>query len=188
MGTGREMRKFLKEITAALSDRVEPPASPLDLFKAMCAAVSEMEGRKITLRLSRFPDDSSSGLLLDLGERGLVVVIEERTSPDHQLVILGHELWHQRKGHCTHGTAGSSMAARLLSPSTADWEVLAPRLSAVAARTAFDEHTESEAERFGLALAAKFRPWLNGPHARGPLRTRTVEDRISASLIYRGQL
>ncbi|MER5222914.1 toxin-antitoxin system, toxin component [Streptomyces flaveus] len=182
-----QMRKFLADITKAVTQRVDVPANPRDLFEAMCAAVSELQDKEVKLRFAAFPDDTGSGLLLDFGDKSLVV-IEERTSPEHQLVILGHELWHERAGHCSHDADGTAMAARLLSTGDTDWDELAPQLLAVAARTEFAEHDEHQAEKFGLKLAGKFRSLMSGPHARGPVRTDTVEDRMSASLNYRGQI
>ncbi|MCT9107568.1 toxin-antitoxin system, toxin component [Streptomyces mirabilis] len=180
------MRKFLADITDAVAQRVDVPANPRELFEAMCAAVGELQGKEVTLRLAAFPKGTGSGLLLDFGDKSLVV-IEERTSPEHQLVILGHELWHEKAGHCSHDAGGAAMAARLLSSGDRDWEALAPQLLAVAARTEFDENDENEAEKFGLKIAGKFRSWMSGDHARGPLRTDTVQSRMSASLEYRGQ-
>ena len=181
-----QMRKFLTGIADTVAQRIDVPAHPHELFEAMCAAVGELQGKKVTLRFAAFPEGTGSGLLLNCGDESLVV-IEERTSPEHQLVILGHELWHEKAGHCSHDEGGAAMAARLLSSGDTDWEALAPRLLAVAARTEFDESNENEAERFGLKAAGKFRSWMSGDHARGPQRTDTVTSRMSASLEYRGQ-
>ncbi|MFD9190301.1 toxin-antitoxin system, toxin component [Streptomyces phaeochromogenes] len=186
ISTALQMRKFLADITKAVSETVELPADPRDLFEAVCAAVGKLQGKKVVLRLAPFPDGTSSGVLLDFADKSLVV-IEERTSDEHKLVILGHELWHAKAGHCSHDASGAAMAARMLSEGEPDWEALAPRLLAVAARTGFAEYDENEAEKFGLRVAQTFRTWMTGPHARGPLRTDTVENRMSASLEYRGQ-
>ncbi|MFE7072648.1 toxin-antitoxin system, toxin component [Streptomyces sp. NPDC057620] len=186
IGSALQMRKFLADMTNVVSESVDLPAEPRELFEAMCAAVSKLLGKPVMLRLAAFPKDTGSGLVLDFGDRSLIV-IEERTSPEHQLVILGHELWHEKAGHCSHDAGGAAMAARMLSEGETDWEALAPRLLSVAARTGFAEDDENDAERFGLKVAQSFRTWLRGPHARDPLRTDTVENRMSASLEYRGQ-
>jgi hypothetical protein len=111
-----------------------------------------------------------------------LVVIEERTAPDHQLVILGHELWHMKAGHCSHHVEGAAVAARLLSD-TADLQATVLR---VAARTRFDLADEKEAESFGLLLASKCRTWLAGSQLRGPVSRDGLAGRIEASLGYRG--
>jgi hypothetical protein len=111
-----------------------------------------------------------------------LVVIEERTAPDHQLVILGHELWHMKAGHCSHHVEGAAVAARLLSD-TADLQATVLR---VAARTRFDLGHEKEAESFGLLLASKCRTWLAGSPLRGPVSRDGLAGRIEASLGYRG--
>lgn len=76
--------------------------------------MSEHRGRRVDFRMASFPPGTASGLWLDMADRDLVV-IEERTAPDHQLVILGHELWHMKAGHCSHHVDGAAVAARLLS-------------------------------------------------------------------------
>ena len=114
-------------------------------------------------------------------ERDLVV-IEERTAPDHQLVILGHELWHMQAGHCGQHVDGAAVAARLLSQD-AD---LRETVLRVAARTRFVLSDEQDAESFGLLLASKCRTWLAGSALRGPVRRDHLAGRIGASLGYRG--
>lgn len=111
-----------------------------------------------------------------------LVVIEERTAPDHQLVILGHELWHMQAGHCGRHVEGTAVAARLLSQ---DADLRATVLK-VAARTRFDLTDEQDAESFGLLLASKCRAWLAGSALRGPVRRDHLAGRIGASLGYRG--
>ena len=89
------------------------PAEPADLYAALCDAMSRRRGRPVQFRTAAFPPGTASGLWLDMADQDLVV-IEERTAPDHQLVILGHELWHMKAGHCGHHVEGAAVAARLL--------------------------------------------------------------------------
>ncbi|GAA3210174.1 hypothetical protein GCM10020256_08050 [Streptomyces thermocoprophilus] len=118
--------------------------------------------RPVRVRMSVFPPGTASGLWLDMADQDLVVV-EERTAPEHQLVILGHELWHMQAGHGGHHVDGATVAARLLDE-TSD---LAATVRAVAARTRFDLAEERDAERFGLLLASKCRTWLAGGRRPG---------------------
>ena len=173
------MRRLCGELVSELS--LPAPAAPADLYTALCCAMSRRRGRPVQFRTAVFPPGTASGLWLDMAEQDLVV-IEERTAPDHQLVILGHELWHMKAGHCSHHVEGAAVAARLLSD-TADLDATVLR---VAARTRFDLADEKEAESFGLLLGSKCRSWLAGSTGRGPVRRDGLAGRIEASLGYRG--
>ncbi|MCK1820749.1 toxin-antitoxin system, toxin component [Streptomyces sp. XM83C] len=183
MGIGKEMRRLCGELVSELD--LPAPARPDELYTALCGAMSRRRGRPVRVRMSVFPPGTASGLWLDMADQDLVVV-EERTAPEHQLVILGHELWHMQAGHGGHHVDGATVAARLLDE-TSD---LAATVRAVAARTRFDLAEERDAERFGLLLASKCRTWLAGAGGRGAGRgTRQAEHlagRIGASLGYRG--
>ncbi|GAB2713274.1 hypothetical protein GCM10027072_01080 [Streptomyces bullii] len=179
MGIGREMRRLCGELVAELT--LDAPARPADLYGALCDAMSRRRGRPVHFRTAAFPPGTASGLWLDMADQDLVV-IEERTAPDHQLVILGHELWHMNAGHCGHHVEGATVAARLLDD-TAD---LRATVLKVAARTRFDLDDEQEAERFGLLLASKCRAWLAGSSLRGPVQRDRLAGRIEASLGYLG--
>ncbi|MEU6097958.1 toxin-antitoxin system, toxin component [Streptomyces sp. NPDC047079] len=173
------MRRLCGELVAELSLPV--PAAPADLYAALCAGMSRRRGRPVQFRTAPFPPGTASGLWLDMADQDLVVV-EERTAPDHQLVILGHELWHMNAGHHGHPVQGATVAARLLSD-TADLQATVRK---VAARTYFDLSDEKEAESFGLLLASKCRTWLAGSSLRGPVTRDDLAGRIEASLGYRG--
>lgn len=185
MGIGKEMRRLCGELVGELT--LPAPADPADLYSALCEAMSRRRGRPVHYRTAAFPPGTASGLWLDMPERDLVV-IEERTAPDHQLVILGHELWHMQAGHCgqhvhvAESTVGAAVAARLLN---GDADLRATVLR-VAARTRFDLADEQDAESFGLLLASKCRTWLAGSALRGPVRRDHLAGRIGASLGYRG--
>ncbi len=179
MSIGKEMRRLCGELVAELTLPV--PAEPADLYAALCDAMSRRRGRPVLFRAAPFPPGTASGLWLDMSDQDLIVV-EERTAPDHQLVILGHELWHMQAGHCGHHVDGAAVAARLLSD-TAD---LRATVRKVAARTRSDLADEQEAESFGLLLASKCRTWLAGSAQRRPARRDQLAGRIEASLGYRG--
>lgn len=188
MGIGKDMRRLCDELVAELD--LPAPAPPEALYGALCAAMSRRRGRPVHFRTAAFPAGTASGLWLDLTDRDLVVV-EERTAPDHQLVILGHELWHMKAGHHGHDVGGATVAAR--GADLADegdpgghLEELAETVRRVAARTRFDRADEKEAESFGLLLASKCRTWLtdSAPRERG--RRDHLAGRIEASLGYLG--
>jgi len=180
VGIGREMRRLCGELVAELPFPA-PAAHPTELYTALCEAMSRRRGRPVHFRTAAFPVGTASGLWLDMAEQDLVVV-EERTAPDHQLVILGHELWHMQAGHSSHHVEGAAVAARMLSD---DADLRAAVLK-VAARSRFDQEDEKEAERFGLLLASKCRTWLDGSSVRGPVQRDRLAGRIEASLGYLG--
>ncbi|MEV6989357.1 toxin-antitoxin system, toxin component [Streptomyces sp. NPDC093228] len=173
------MRRLCGELVTELS--LPAPAQPADLYAALCDGMSRRRGRPVQFRTATFPPGTASGLWLDMVDQDLVVV-EERTAPDHQLVILGHELWHMNAGHHGHHVDGAVVAARLLSD-TADLQATVLK---VAARTHFDVTDEKDAESFGLLLASKCRTWLAGSSLRGPVQRDGLAGRIEASLGYRG--
>lgn len=111
VGIGKEMRRLCGELVAELT--LPAPARPEELYAALCDGMSRRRGRPVLFRTAAFPPGTASGLWLDMADQDLVV-IEERTAPDHQLVILGHELWHMKAGHCSHHVEGAAVAARLL--------------------------------------------------------------------------
>ncbi|MEW2083953.1 toxin-antitoxin system, toxin component [Streptomyces sp. NPDC005283] len=173
------MRRLCGELIAGIDLPV--PAEPADLYAALCGKMGSRRGRPVQFRVASFPPGTASGLWLDMADQDLIV-IEERTAPDHQLVILGHELWHMQAGHSSHHVEGAAVAARLLT----DGADLQDTVLKVAARTSFDADEENEAESFGLLLSTKCRSWLTGSHTRGPVLGRdAIEGRIEASLGYR---
>lgn len=182
VGIGKDMRRLCGELVAELA--LPAPAPPAELYGALCAAMSRRRGRPVHFRMSAFPVGTASGLWLDMADRDLVVV-EERTAPDHQLVILGHELWHMSAGHCGHHVEGAKVAARLLTDD-GDEAALRDTVRRVAARSRFDLADEREAETFGLLLASKCRTWLAGSSLRGPVQRDHLAGRIEASLGYLG--
>jgi hypothetical protein len=179
VGTGREMRRLCGELVSELT--LPAPTRPDELYGALCTAMSRHRGRPVRFRTAAFPPGTASGLWLDMADQDLVV-IEQRTAPDHQLVILGHELWHMKAGHRGHQVDGATVTARLLDD-TADLQATVRR---VAARARFDLADEKDAERFGLLLASRCRKWLAGPSLRTPVAKDGVAGRIEMSLGYPG--
>jgi hypothetical protein len=182
------MRRLCGKLVGELT--LPAPAEPADLYAALCAAMSRRRGRPVQYRTAPFPPGTASGLWLDMAAQDLVV-IEERTAPDHQLVILGHELWHMHAGHCGLHIEGASVAARLWNTDGAggvrDYgDELRATVLKVAARTRFDGREEQDAESFGLLLASKCRTWLAGSSLRGPVQRDRLAGRIEASLGCRG--
>ncbi|MFM9367250.1 toxin-antitoxin system, toxin component [Streptomyces sp. Da 82-17] len=172
------MRKLCADLLAGVESAA--PARPQELHEALCAAMSRRRGRPLRLRTASFPPGTASGLWLDMTDQDLIV-IEERTAPDHQLVILGHELWHMEAGHTGQHVEGAGVAARLL----ADEADLQDTVLKVAARTRFDHDDEADAESFGLLLASRCRTWLTETdQSDQPNRDRLI-GRIEASLGHR---
>ncbi|ARP74499.1 toxin-antitoxin system, toxin component [Streptomyces pluripotens] len=176
------MRRLCSELVGGLTLPV--PVPPQELYRTLCEAMSRRRGRPVNFRTAVFPPGTASGLWLDLTDRD-VVVVEERTAPDHQLVILGHELWHMQADHSGHHADGVKVATRLLQDYT-DQAALQATVHRVAARSRFDLAEEREAEAFGLLLASKCRTWLAGSALRGPVQRDDVAGRIEASLGYPG--
>ncbi|MFI5684180.1 toxin-antitoxin system, toxin component [Streptomyces sp. NPDC051636] len=177
------MRRLCGGLVAELT--LPAPARPHDLYTALCEAMSRRRGRPVLFRTATFPPGTASGLWLDMTDRDLVVV-EERTAPDHQLVILGHELWHMQADHSGHHVDGVGFAASRLLGDAPDQAALEATVHRVAARTRFDLAEERQAETFGLLLASKCRTWLAGSSLRGPVQRDDVAGRIEASLGYLG--
>jgi hypothetical protein len=188
MAIDRDMRRLSGELVGELT--LPAPTPPQELYRALCDAMSRRRGRPVLFRTAVFPPGTASGLWLDLADRDLVVV-EERTAPDHQLVILGHELWHMHADHHGHDVEGVGVAARLIDEGTGgavtDLAAVQAAVRRVAARTRFDQAEEQDAETFGLLLASKCRTWLAGSALRGPVRRHDVAGRIEASLGYPGK-
>ncbi|MCY0919461.1 MULTISPECIES: toxin-antitoxin system, toxin component [unclassified Streptomyces] len=180
MSIGREQRRLCGELVAGL--RLTTPVEPVDLYAALCEGMSRHRGRPVQFRMAPFPQGTASGLWLDMADRDLVV-IEEHTAPDHQLVILGHELWHMKAGHCSHHVDGAAVAARMLT----DQADLGETVRRVAARTRADVREETDAETFGLLLGSRCRTWLAGSSGqRAPAQRDQLAGRIETSLGYRG--
>ncbi|RFU86829.1 toxin-antitoxin system, toxin component [Streptomyces triticagri] len=178
----RRRPREVKDLITRLGNRLDlpVPAEPEQLFTALLAAASDLRGRRIVLLKEEFPHQTATGLWLDLPDRDLIVV-DARATPFHQLAIICHEIWHILKGDCGHHDEAASGAAQALR----DRSELHSAVRQVAARTAFDEASEQDAETFALYAAAQFRSRLQdgGAAAPAPATDRSgIGGRISASL------
>ncbi|MFC7818940.1 toxin [Streptomyces sp. NPDC057367] len=198
----RAMKLLLADLGAEASKRIQPPADPRVVMEEFCRAMSMRRGRPVQLVFRAIPDDIPvSGLRLDCGDRS-VIVVEERTPPESQLVILGHELWHEEQGDCGHNIAGlSAAAARALGSDRIDaavrtaveqflatWSDPTETLDIAARADSADRH-EQDAETFGLLFGRELRTWIPGRYAQGPVSATTLEGRIQLSLFNRnGQI
>ncbi|MEV7413703.1 toxin-antitoxin system, toxin component [Streptomyces sp. NPDC089919] len=149
------MKRHRDELFTGLPRPV--PETVEELLRAICGYLTETSGREVRLMMEPFPVGTVSGLWLDLGDHD-VIAVEANTSPLHQLVIMGHELWHRKEGACGHSAAGAMAAARMLG----DRWTLSEAVAHVSARTDVDLDEERRAEKFGRMLASKFRPYLEG--------------------------
>ncbi|MET7289956.1 toxin [Streptomyces sp. NPDC005573] len=198
--TVKRMKALLAELVAEASRTLRPPAEPRTVMAEFCRAMSVHRGRPITLVFRAFPDGIPvSGMRLDCGDRSIIVV-EDRTPAESQLVILGHELWHEEEGDCEHHVAGlSAAAARALGPGQtpatvrqaaerilAAHEVPRDTLPAIAARSGSTLDHEQDAETFGLLFGREVRTWIPGRYAQDPENATTLEGRIRLSLLNRG--
>jgi hypothetical protein len=193
------MKSLLADLGKEAAKAIQRPAQPKDVMAEFCSAMSRRRNRPIELVFRAFPDDIPvSGMRLDCGERSIIVV-EDRTPPEAQLVILGHELWHEEQGDCGHHVAGLPAAARSLTstPSAeaiqkAAEQVLAahevPRetILAIAARAASPADHEQDAETFGLLFGREARTWIPGRYAQQDVTPTTLEGRIQLSLLNLG--
>ncbi|MEV6537412.1 hypothetical protein AB0M86_49280 [Streptomyces sp. NPDC051639] len=126
-----------------------------------------------------------------------MIAYEEQTDLDHQLVIIGHEVWHMLEGHCgalaAHGAATRSqqdragLAAVVAALSEADSAEL-PSMEqmdaglhiALRADDPFVVHQEEAAEFFGYKFATGVRDELTA--ARGLADPEHLAGRIQLSM------
>ncbi|MFD9303789.1 toxin-antitoxin system, toxin component [Streptomyces sp. NPDC060048] len=167
MRTTRAMRRLGDDLTAAAD--LTPPAGAAEIIGALCAAYGRVRGgRPVEFRFASFPPDTASGLWLGLEERDLLV-IEERTRPEHQLVIACHELWHVDEGACDRHGPGMAVAARLtgrhggLSGLLSSDRGLGSVVRQAAARADREDPAEVRAETFGLHLGKILKAFLPPP-------------------------
>ncbi|MFG2750981.1 toxin-antitoxin system, toxin component [Streptomyces xanthophaeus] len=181
MMTSRTMKRHRDELFAGAMRPVDQTTH--DLMRSVCAHLTETDGRQVRLILEPFPPDTVSGLWLDLGDHE-VVVVEKNTLPLHQMVILGHELWHRKEASLgrrgANGTDGTDRAVAAAARMLGDRWNLGDAVSYVSARTDYDLEEERRAERFGRLLAAKFLPFLLG--ARSSTPPDAMVGRIRAAL------
>ncbi|MEU7601600.1 toxin-antitoxin system, toxin component [Streptomyces sp. NPDC040724] len=174
MRTTRAMRRLGGDLLA--DARLSPPACAAEIIGALCTAYGRRRGgRKVDFRFASFPPDTASGLWLEMDARDLLV-IEEHTRPEHQLVIACHELWHVDEGTCDSHGPGMAVAARLtgdaghtdgrrggLTELLQSDTGLGTVVRQAAARADREDPAEIRAEIFGLYLGKLLKPYLPPP-------------------------
>lgn len=194
----RAMKSLLATLGKEASKVIDRPAEPRVVMAEFCRAMTKRTGRPIQLVFRAFPADIPvSGMRMDLGKQSIIVV-EENMAPEAQLVILGHELWHEEQGDCGHHVAGMPAAARALTEPASEAvqraaeeiltaeEVPRDALLTVAARAESAADHEVDAETFGLLFGREARTWMTGRYAQDPVTPATVEGRLNLSLLGRG--
>lgn len=184
MRTTRAMRKLASELLEGA--RLTPPADAGEIIGALCTAYAGRRGgeRKVDVHFTSFPPDTASGLWLELDDVDLIVV-EQHTRPEHQLVIACHELWHLDEGTSDSVGPGMLVAARLAGHPGRLAELLASEsgLEAVvrqaAARADQGDPDEIRAETFGLHLGNALRSYLPSPREQ---QLPEAIERIKSSL------
>lgn len=161
------MRRLSDDLRAA--SHLTPPAGAAEIVGSLCAAYGRVRGgRRVEFRFTTFPPDTASGLWLGLEDRDLLV-IEEHTRPEHQLVIACHELWHVDEGVCGRHGPGMTVAARLagthsgLSDLLSSDQGLSSVVRQAAARADREDPAEIRAETFGLHLGKILQAFLPPP-------------------------
>ncbi|MFF1411566.1 toxin-antitoxin system, toxin component [Streptomyces sp. NPDC058289] len=191
----------MRRLSAQLVRNLEPPAGEGDVIPAIGRALSLVRGRPVRLRSAAFPPATASGLWVDRAGHDLIVY-EENTDREHQLVIIGHEVWHMLQGHCggsthhgpTTSRAGMSVPAAVLAELVAVMsDVANTELSLTEFRDAplhfamradtrqIDE--EVDAERFGFRFATDVQAALE--EARLSADPQDLAGRIQASMAHR---
>jgi hypothetical protein len=164
-------------------------------------AIEQVRGRPVKLRAVSFPPEMASGVWIDRTNHDLIG-FEENTDPEHQLVIIGHEVWHMFSGHCgaltTHGPtalrAVEDRAARVrdLVAVIADGD--SPELPpaqqmdvglhvALRANDAVAVQHEEEAEFFGVRFATGVQAALS--EAQSLANPEHLAGRIQVSMAHR---
>ncbi|MET7296382.1 toxin [Streptomyces griseoloalbus] len=197
--SSRRMKHLLAQLGKEVARRIQVPADPADVMAEFCRAMSERKGKPIDLAFRDFPPELPvSGLRLVMDDRSLIVV-PAGMNTQAQLVILGHELYHEECNHCSHALPGLEAAARSTSADTSSdairrvaemviesVEVPRDALLAVAARADSTHADEVNAETFGYWFGSEVRTWVTGRHAQAPATTATIEGRLTLSLSHRG--
>ncbi|MFI0141833.1 hypothetical protein [Streptomyces luteogriseus] len=128
-----------------------------------------------------------------------LIIYEENTEPEHQIVIIGHEAWHMFQGHGTDlgpaaaraaGSDGTGKLAEFVAAisEAAQTDLLPAKHMDVglhfAARTHSHEvHEELEAEHFGFRFATDVQAALD--EARAADDPRNLTGRIQSSMAHR---
>ncbi|WP_314252278.1 toxin-antitoxin system, toxin component [Streptomyces sp. DSM 40907] len=191
----------MRRLSAQIVRNLTPPADGDHVIPSIAEALSRLRGRPVRLRKVPFPPATASGLWIDRTSRDLIVY-EENTNPEHQLVIIGHEAWHMFQGHCRSGLEHDPAASRAgqggtqgaLDAFTAlvtEMDDTEPPLGArtdVAIHCASraetqDMREELEAERFGIRFATDVQEALEGAFSHAD--PQHLAGRIQLSMTHR---
>jgi hypothetical protein len=197
--SGKGMKALLKELGEEVGRRIQRPADPEIVMAEFCSVMSERKGRPVDLAFREFPAALPvSGLRLVMSDRSLIV-IAAGMNPRAQLLIFGHELYHEEYNHCSHALPGVGAAARAVDASASgnairhaaeliidSAKVPEEALIAVAARSESTEADERDAETFGVYFGTEIRTWVTGRYAQPRVSAETVEGRLALSLSHRG--
>ncbi|OKI51466.1 hypothetical protein [Streptomyces sp. MJM1172] len=173
----KRMRRTRDDLIRGIE--LHAPVEPAVVFSALCEAMARRHGRPVEPHLVSFPVSTVSGLLVWTRTRNLVL-IEANTDPEHQLGILGHELWHMEEDSGHAEILGESDCADLFAPdlSASTVERIAARSFA---RTDCGEDGERACELFGSLLAMRSKHWLgNGAHV--PQSSSAFGHKLNVSL------
>ncbi|MEU5191763.1 hypothetical protein AB0G83_32190 [Streptomyces klenkii] len=191
------MRRLSGRLVAAL----ELPDCGIGLLRTVGKAVEQVRGRPVRLHAVAFPPDVASGLWVNRATHD-IIAYEMHTDLEHQLVIIGHEVWHMFEGHCGSLTAHGAAASRALDKRTASavQELMAsiPDINStdisqsdqmdISLHVALRADTiairqEEEAELFGIRFATHMQAALD--EARLPADLGDLAGRIRASMTHR---
>ncbi|MFH8342544.1 toxin-antitoxin system, toxin component [Streptomyces sp. AM6-12] len=192
--------RAMRRLSARLIGSLPPPAGGEDVIPLLGQALTAVRGRTVRLREAAFPPVTASGLWVDRSSHDLIVY-EENTDPEHQLVIIGHEAWHMFHGHRGGGDARDHAARASGNEGAAHLSALLAVVSAAAdADTPLTDRTDAalhhaarsdrrgvdeeiEAEHFGLRLATDLQATLRLTDS--PVDPHHVSGRIGASMAHR---
>ncbi|MFJ5265295.1 hypothetical protein ACIQAC_32995 [Streptomyces sp. NPDC088387] len=193
--------RAMRRLSAQLVSNLPSSTHNEDVIPAIGEALSAVRGRPVRLREAVFPPATASGVWVDRTGHDLIVY-EQNTDQEHQLVIIGHEAWHMFQDHGRGGLdlsptasrgaadeAAGTLAAFVAALSQATRADLSPDQNMdvglhFAARTdTCGIHEEVEAELFGFRFATDVQA------ARDQFRAaddpRNLTGRVEASMAHR---
>ncbi|EYT80049.1 hypothetical protein CF54_27695 [Streptomyces sp. Tu 6176] len=163
----------MRRLSARLLSALELPDSEAGVVPAIGAALERVRGRPVRLHAVPFPPGIASGLWIDRASHD-VIAYERHTDLEHQLVIIGHEIWHMFEEHDGAPTAHGPAASR-----AAEQQVPDAVRALVAAVCADDPSGEPPGTRTDLRLhvalrAERTRTPQNSQNTRSTRSTRTA--------------
>ncbi|NGO66954.1 hypothetical protein [Streptomyces boncukensis] len=152
----RAMRRSCALLVRGLvSERPDDPGAWID---PLCGRLRELSGRAVRHKLVAFPPRTVSGLWVATEDTDHILC-EQNTSPWHQLLITGHEVWHILDGR--RPAAGGARCLPAVDAGSLSSEALG---RIMAARGPYDARAEREADLFASLLLARLtsRSWKPG--------------------------